>query len=186
MKSLIALLVALVLLGLASQVSATITPFIGEIRMFSGNFEPRSWRFCHGQILSIAENTALFSIIGTTYGGNGQTTFALPDLRGRVAMGTGQGAGLSPRTLGQMAGQETVTLTPNEMPAHTHVVRAKTGTTSTEQSPANNLFGMPSLLKPYATGSPDATMYSQTLSATGGSQPHTNLQPFTVSRHRTQ
>lgn len=94
---------------------------IGEIRMFAGNFAPKSWAFCSGQIVNIASNTALFSILGTTYGGNGTTTFALPDLRGRMAVGTGNGPGLNPVTLGQNAGSETVTLTTNNLPPHTHV-----------------------------------------------------------------
>jgi len=96
------------------------TPFIGMIVMFGGNFAPRSWAFCSGQILPIAQNTALFSILGTTYGGNGQTTFALPDLRSRVPIHPGQGPGLSPYSLGQQGGVETVTLTTNQMPAHNH------------------------------------------------------------------
>src|SRR6188768_3694227 len=88
--------------------------------MFAGNFAPRNWAFCQGQILSIAQNTALFSLLGTTYGGNGQTTFALPDFRGRVAVGTGQGPGLANITLGELSGSPTVTLTINNMPAHNH------------------------------------------------------------------
>lgn len=95
---------------------------IGEIRMFAGNFAPRTWAFCQNQIISIAQNTALFSILGTTYGGNGQTTFALPDFRGRVAVGTGQGPGLPSVTLGEMSGSPTVTLTTANMPAHNHQV----------------------------------------------------------------
>jgi microcystin-dependent protein len=95
---------------------------IGEIRMFAGNFAPRTWAFCQNQILSIAQNTALFSILGTTYGGNGQTTFALPDFRGRVPVGTGQGPGLNNITLGEMSGSPTVTLTTNQMPAHNHAI----------------------------------------------------------------
>lgn len=97
---------------------------IGEIRMFAGNFAPRNWAFCQSQILSIAQNTALFSILGTTYGGNGQTTFGLPDFRGRTAVGTGLGPGLSPITLGEQSGTPTTTLTINQMPAHTHAVTA--------------------------------------------------------------
>lgn len=93
---------------------------IGEIRMFAGNFAPRSWALCQGQLMAIAQNTALFSILGTTYGGNGQTTFALPDFRGRVAVGTGQGPGLPTVQLGEVAGAQTTTLTVNNMPAHTH------------------------------------------------------------------
>ncbi|MBP6303964.1 MAG: phage tail protein [Bacteroidia bacterium] len=94
---------------------------IGEIRMFAGNFAPKSWAFCSGQTVNIASNTALFSILGTNYGGNGTTTFALPDLRGRMAVGQGTGPGLQPVTLGQKDGTETVTLTTNNLPAHTHV-----------------------------------------------------------------
>lgn len=94
---------------------------IGEIRMFAGNFAPKTWAFCSGQIVNIASNTALFSILGTTYGGNGTTTFALPDLRGRMAVGQGTGPGLNTITLGQQGGTETVTLTTGNMPAHTHV-----------------------------------------------------------------
>ncbi len=95
---------------------------IGEIRMFAGTFAPRTWAFCQSQLLPIAQNTALFSILGTTYGGNGQTTFALPDFRGRVAVGTGQGPGLPNVTLGELAGSQTATLTVNNMPAHNHQV----------------------------------------------------------------
>ncbi len=96
--------------------------YIAQILLFAGNFAPRNWAFCQGQILSIAQNTALFSLLGTTYGGNGQTTFALPDLRGRTPVGTGQGAGLSGIDLGEVAGTETVTLIINNMPAHNHVI----------------------------------------------------------------
>src|SRR5437867_1864890 len=95
-------------------------PFYGEIRMFAGNFAPRNWAFCQGQILPIAQNTALFSLLGTTYGGNGSTTFALPDLRGRVPIHQGQGTGLSSYTMGQNGGTESETLTVNQMPAHKH------------------------------------------------------------------
>src|SRR3954467_10025114 len=99
-------------------------PFIGEVRMFGGNFAPRGWAFCNGQLLSISQNTALFSLLGTTYGGNGQTTFALPNLQGRVPMHVGQGPGLTNRTQGEVAGTETHTLNANEMPVHTHTARA--------------------------------------------------------------
>src|SRR3954465_13916452 len=98
------------------------TPFIGQISLFGGNFAPRGWAFCKGQLLAISQNTALFSILGTTYGGNGQTTFALPDLRGRVPIHFGQGPGLSSYALGETGGAETTTLTVNELPAHTHAV----------------------------------------------------------------
>ena len=117
---------------------------IGEIRMFAGNFAPRSWAFCNSQILSIAQNTALFSILGTTYGGNGQTTFGLPDLRGRVPIGTGQGPGLPNVSLGEMSGTPTTTLLATNMPAHTHTVAAsgsmacKTGAGDAD-SPGGNI-----------------------------------------------
>ena len=99
---------------------------IGEIRMFAGNFAPRYWAFCQAQLISIASNTALFSILGTTYGGNGQTTFGLPDFRGRVAVGVGTGPGLSNVVLGEMGGSSTITLTTNNMPAHNHTATAGT------------------------------------------------------------
>ena len=106
-------------------------PFIGEIRMFGGTFAPNGWAFCNGQILSIAQNTALFSLLGTTYGGNGSTTFALPDLRGRVPMGQGSGPGLSFRSLGEVSGAENVTLLSTNLPAHTHTVSLSSPATTT-------------------------------------------------------
>src|SRR5215831_10605748 len=105
-------------------------PFVAQIQIFAFNFAPRGWAFCNGQILSIAQNTALFSLLGTTYGGNGQTTFALPDLRGRVPLSSGLGPGLSNYDFGEMAGTETVTLITNQMPVHNHAVPA-TGLTGT-------------------------------------------------------
>lgn len=108
-------------------------PFIGEIRMFGGTFAPNGWAFCNGQLISIAQNSALFALLGTTYGGNGQTTFGLPDLRGRVPMGFGNGPGLSTRVLGEMEGTENVTLLSTNLPAHTHTVSLS--------SPATNSLG---------------------------------------------
>lgn len=149
-------------------------PFIGEIRIFGFNFAPRGWANCAGQILSIAQNTALFSLLGTTYGGNGQTTFALPDLRGRAPLNFGQGPGLSNYTLGQSSGTETVTLTQNEMPQHNHGVNASS-------QPANatrpgNAF--PSGGGTYQTAPDGTTMAQQMIALAGGSQPHNNLQPY--------
>lgn len=156
-------------------------PFLGEIRMFSGNFAPSGWALCDGQLLSIAQNTALFSILGTTFGGNGQTTFALPDLRGRVPMGWGQGPGLSPRTLGEQGGSETVTLIANQMPAHTHAAMASSSQ-GTQFSPEGgvpavlvNQSGQPENI--YST-TPTTTMAPQSIGIAGGSQPHQNMQPF--------
>jgi microcystin-dependent protein len=111
--------------------------FIGEIRLFAGNFEPRGWAFCNGQILSIAQNTALFSILGTMYGGNGQTTFALPDLRGRVPVGPGQGPGLSNKDIGESAGTETNTLTIQQLPAHSHTFSGTIKATSEAGNTSN-------------------------------------------------
>ena len=158
-------------------------PLIGTIIMFAGNFAPRGWAFCHGQLLAIAQNTALFSILGTTYGGNGQTTFALPDLRGRVPMQQGQGPGLSPRSLGEQGGVETVTLLQTQMPAHNHVVNASGGDGSAT-SPQGNFNATtydPNTLNPLNSygNSSNTTMNTSTIGITGGSQPHSNIQPFT-------
>ncbi len=155
--------------------------FIGEIRMFGGNFAPKGWALCNGQILSIAQNTALFSILGTTYGGNGQTTFALPDLRGRVAIHQGQGPGLSSYTLGEQSGSESVTMLQSQLPPHTHTVACNTGA-ATQPSPGGNLPAAPvdsqggagNGYAPTANG----TMSPQTIGATGGGQPVPIVQPL--------
>ena len=149
-------------------------PFIGQIVLFAGNFAPRGWALCNGQLLPISQNTALFSILGTTYGGNGQTTFALPDLRGRVAVSSGQGPGLTPRSLGEMAGSETVTLTASQMPAHTHAVNA----TNNGQTTNRPQSAVPAKGGTYSTASPDTTMNA--VGNAGGSQPHDNLPPYTT------
>jgi microcystin-dependent protein len=171
---------------------------IGEIRMFAGTFAPRNWAFCAGQLMSISQNTALFSILGTTYGGNGQTTFALPDLRSRVPVGTGQGPGLTNITLGEVSGTETVTLLTTQMPAHTHTATATvTGTVTPKalddtglgdtpggQFPAISTAG--SKIYTNATQTPDATMGSSPISATatvtigisGNSQPVPIRNPY--------
>lgn len=156
--------------------------YIAAIWMFGGNFAPRGWAFCQNQIISISSNTALFSLLGTTYGGNGSTTFALPDLRGRVPVGTGQGPGLSQITMGQMAGTPTVTLISSQMPVHNHALVATTipGTTGT---PANNVM----VASPLAAGRPvtafavpgaTTTLNPASIGNSGGSQPHENMQPY--------
>jgi microcystin-dependent protein len=149
-------------------------PFIGEVRLFGGNFAPRGYAFCNGQILSIAQNTALFSILGTTYGGNGQTTFALPDLRGRVPVGFGQGPGLSSRTLGETIGTETVTLTANEIPLHGHAMQALSGAANAGQGPSTSLGTATAAL--YGSG-PTQVLAGAGLSASGGGQAHNNMAP---------
>lgn len=155
-------------------------PFIGEIRMFGGNFAPRGWAYCDGQLLSIASNTALFSILGTTYGGDGRVTFALPDLRGRLPMHPGTGPGLSPRRLGDRAGVEAVTLTAAQLPAHNHPL---VGTSATPTTAAPGGAQLPTgSSRVYATGTPDAVLAASSIGSTGGSIPHENMPPFaTVS-----
>jgi microcystin-dependent protein len=152
-------------------------PFIGQVMLFAGNFAPRGWAFCNGQILSIAQNTALFSILGTTYGGNGQTTFALPDLRGRVAIGPGQGPGLSNRLLGEASGEETVTLNMEQMPRHAHMAAARSEG-GTSAAPANGVWAGSTARDSIYAATPDTTMNPQAIAPTGGSQPHGNMQPY--------
>jgi microcystin-dependent protein len=152
-------------------------PFIGEIRMFAGNFAPRGWAFCSGQILSIAQNTALFSLLGTTYGGNGQTTFALPDLRGRVSMGQGQGPGLSNRTLGEQTGEAAHTLLVNEIPQHNHAQQASTNAATAASGPSAALGN--SATQIYG-GAPSVAMAATAVDVSGGSQPHENMAPYGV------
>jgi microcystin-dependent protein len=154
-------------------------PFIGQIQIFPYNFAPRGWAFCQGQILSIAQNTALFSLLGTTFGGNGQTTFALPDLRGRVAVGAGQGPGLGNYTLGELTGVENETMTVNQMPAHNHTfnihVNSSEGGTN---SPAGGYLGKADP-GPYAATTDNTNMGAQPPTGlAGGSQPFSILQPL--------
>jgi microcystin-dependent protein len=157
-------------------------PYIGEIIMFAGNFAPRGWAFCNGQILSIAQNTALFSILGTTYGGNGQTTFALPNLQGRVPMHWGAGPGLTPRDLGETSGTETVTLISSQMPAHNHIVNANTaagtGTEPTNSFIAGVADANSGGLFPAFESTANTTLNPMAVGVAGGSQPHANMQPY--------
>jgi microcystin-dependent protein len=153
---------------------------LGEIRMFAGNFAPRNWAFCQGQLLSISQNTALFSLLGTTFGGDGRTTFGLPDLRGRVAVGQGQGPGLQSYDLGEPGGTETVTLNTNEVPTHNHVLQGAnvSGTTS---DPTNNLPARPAPSGGYYKTPPvttPAVMNAASMTLAGGGQAHNNIQPF--------
>lgn len=155
-------------------------PFVAEIRIFAGNFAPRGWAFCNGQLLPISQNTALFSLIGTTYGGDGRSTTALPNLQGRAPMHPGRGPGLTSRRLGERGGTETVTLSEAQMPQHSHAMRAANVPFGTLQAPASNrTLARPGSGNAYHSPStPETTLSSQALSNTGGSQPHDNLQPF--------
>jgi len=152
-------------------------PFVAEIRIFPFNFAPKGWAWCDGQLLPLSQNTALFSLLGTTYGGNGKSNFALPDLQGRAAMHPGQGPGLSLHDLGETGGSETVTLLETEIPAHAH-------TLSTSERPADSLN--PGTLSPgtgnnmYAAvaGAPLISAAPESLAPAGGDQPHNNMQPY--------
>lgn len=152
---------------------------IGEIRLFAGNFPPRNWAFCNGQLLSIAQNTALFSILGTTYGGDGRTTFALPDLRSRVPIHAGQGPGLSNYNLGQTGGAENVTLTQNQLPAHNHGVNA-VAQGGNQASPAGNLPAVESTgtSLDYSNAAATGQMSPGMIANTGGGQPVSVVQPY--------
>jgi microcystin-dependent protein len=147
-------------------------PFLGEIRMGGWNFAPRGWAFCNGQILSIAQNTALFSLLGTTYGGNGQTTFALPNLQGRVPMHWGSTPGLTPRSLGESSGEENHTLIITEMPAHNHARTGADEATTKNPQDAVPAFGSAAAFNPNGNLNMDPTGIA------GGSQPHNNMQPY--------
>ncbi|MEZ4771045.1 MAG: tail fiber protein [Caldilineales bacterium] len=151
-------------------------PFVGEIRMFAGNFAPQGWAFCDGQLLAISENDALFSLLGTTYGGDGRTTFGLPDLRGRVPIHAGQGPGLSPRQLGSRGGQEMVTLTVNQLASHSHQATGS-GDSGADANPASNFLASSTVVAPYVQETPDTAFAANAVSAAGGSQSHMNLMP---------
>lgn len=156
-------------------------PFVGEIRMFAGNFAPRGWAFCDGQLLAVSQNDALFSLFGTIYGGDGRTTFALPDLRGRIPIHAGTGPGLSPRNLGAKAGLERVSLTVGALPPHRHAFNA-VSEAGTETSPTGNTFAPVAAGNMYRTPStspalPFISLASDALANAGNGQSHTNLMP---------
>lgn len=151
--------------------------YIGEIRMFAGSYAPDGWAFCNGQLLQISENDLLFMLLGTTYGGDGRTTFGLPDLRGRVPVHQGHSSTGTSYALGQLGGSETVQLTVNQMPAHTHIARVSSNT-GTEASPAGNVWA--NSVPQYSKSEVNGVMYQGALQAVGGNQPHNNMMPFTA------
>ena len=147
-------------------------PYVGEIRMFAGNFAPAGWMFCEGQLLPISENETLFQLIGTTYGGDGQSTFGLPDLRGRLPMHQGNGF-----TLAEQGGAEEITLTVSQIPGHTHPLLANTGAGNVN-TPANTVLAASPTLDMYREAAPSVTLNPVAVTPVGGSQPHTNFQPY--------
>jgi microcystin-dependent protein len=157
------------------------SPFVAEIRLLGCNFAPRGYAFCRGQILPLAQNTALFSLLGTTYGGNGVSNFGLPDLQGRTPIGAGQGPGLSQRSLGEIGGSENVTLLTTEIPGHTHSISASSAT-GTQAFPTNAVWAasLSSRSPPplYSNVTANTPMAPNALSAAGGGQPHNNRQPY--------
>jgi microcystin-dependent protein len=154
-------------------------PFVGEIRMFGFNFPPQGWAFCDGQLLSISQNAALFSLLGTTYGGDGESNFALPDLRSRVPVSLGQGEGLSSYAEGQAGGTETVTLGPAQMPAHTHAVSASSSPAASER-PAGRVLARSPDHSYIPEPDTDTVMNAKMIGEAGNSQPHDNIQPYLV------
>lgn len=147
-------------------------PYVGEIRMFAGNFAPAGWMFCEGQLLPISENETLFQLIGTTYGGDGESTFALPDLRGRIPLHQGNGF-----ILAETGGAEEITLTVQQIPAHSHPLLA-TMTVANDQTPSQNVLAQTGTFDGYQSSPPTANMAPQSIGPVGGSQPHTNFQPY--------
>src|SRR2546430_6544479 len=155
-------------------------PFVGEIRMFGGSFAPAGWAMCDGQLMPISENDTLFNLIGTTYGGDGQETFGLPDLMGRIPIHAGQGPGITQNyQLGEKAGTEAITLTTNQLPSHTHPLVGATAN-ATDPNPANDVLASSTILKLYAAEIPDANMAAAAIGNDGGSQPHENMMPYLV------
>jgi microcystin-dependent protein len=153
-------------------------PYIGEVRMFAGNFAPVGWMFCEGQTLSIAENEVLFTLIGTTYGGDGESTFNLPNLSSRVPLHMGTGSSGDTYTLGQQGGTEAETLTVQQIPTHTHALMASTALGTTPNPVGSILAQAPASIQLYIEDAPAANLSAAAIQPVGGSQPHTNVQPF--------
>lgn len=161
-------------------------PYIGDIRIFAGNYAPKGWMLCNGALLDISNYSTLFTIIGTTYGGDGMSTFSLPDLRGRLPVGFGTGVGLTPRVIGQTFGSESVTLLTTQIPPHAHDLLANTAEATTS-SPTGNVFAANTTDVFYAelpsTGPQPQTMNVASVQSTGGTQPHDNIMPSTAMNY---
>lgn len=153
-------------------------PFVAEIRMFGFNFAPKGWAFCDGQLLPISQNTALFSLLGTVYGGDGKSTFALPDLQGNSPMHPGQGPGLSMHDLGETGGSQTVTLLESEMPAHAHLMKGVSDPGDVQAGAPDRVLGAANPGNAYIPGNPDVTMAFQVIGPAGGDSPHNNMMPY--------
>jgi microcystin-dependent protein len=153
-------------------------PFVGEIRMFAGNFAPRGWAFCDGQLLAVSQNDALFSLLGTIYGGDGRTTFGLPDLRGRLPIHAGHGPGLSERRLGAKGGSEKVTLTVNQMPSHSHGPLQGSTQLADQANLNDRVPAQSNIVDYYIDDSLSANLAASSVGNVGGSRSHTNLMPF--------
>ena len=178
-KLLLSAIVGFSMISQSAQAQAT-EPFIGQIAFVPYNFAPKNWAECDGQLLPISQNTALFSLLGTTYGGNGQTNFALPDMRGRRVVDDGQGPGLQNYLVGDNGGQESVTLSTAELPAHNHTINAVTAD-GNESSPTGNVPANTKILdKEYSSATPNTTMKNTIVGNTGGNQPHENRSPYLV------
>jgi microcystin-dependent protein len=180
-------------MGVSAPVQAS-DPFLAEIVMFGGNFAPRGWAYCDGQLLAISSNQALFSLLGTTYGGDGRTTFGLPDMRGRTAIGPRTGPGLSSYTLGQRGGAETVTLTQQQMPSHNHTASTTATLHATDATgrtfvPTGAVLASKRRTNIYRDAAPDVDMHADSITATttvnnnGGSQAHENRMPYLAINH---
>jgi microcystin-dependent protein len=157
-------------------------PYVGEIRLFAGNFAPQGWALCEGQLLPILGYETLFTLIGTTYGGDGQNSFALPDLQGRVPIHQGAGAGLSNRIMGERGGAETVTLTASQLPAHNHPLVATSAAAQAAAVPSGSVLAA-TPVSLYGTAMATAPMASTALAAAGGAQPHENMAPFVAMNY---
>lgn len=153
-------------------------PFLGEIRMFAGNFAPREWAFCDGQLLAVSQNDALFSLLGTVYGGDSRTTFGLPDLRGRIPIHSGSGPGLAARSLGSKSGSETTTITSNQLPNHIHSFRVSSDIGSEINPNGKHLAASPNI-RVYREAETNVNLSNSAVLNVGGSQQHNNIMPFT-------